>query len=116
MNKTVAKCVFYGEGKPSVSLPDIRVGDEECTAHSRRDKAASRKTKESNAMANRSRETTKLVLTDHAGLGRIQVELEAFFDFSFALAEDLQDLVDEWAHQIAPRAISLKRNKKPLPR
>jgi hypothetical protein len=67
-------------------------------------------------MTNDSRETTKLVLSDDAGLGKVQVELESFFDFSFSLAEDLQDLVDKWSHQIAPRAIALKRNRKPLPR
>ena len=35
----------------------------------------------------------KLVLSDHAGLGRMTVELEPFFELSFWLAEELQDLI-----------------------
>ena len=47
---------------------------------------------------------TKLVLVDHAGLGRMHVEMEAFFDFSFWLAEELEDLVAKWAPLAAPDA------------
>lgn len=35
----------------------------------------------------------KLVLGNHEGMGRITVELEPFFEFSFWMAEELQDLV-----------------------
>ncbi len=38
----------------------------------------------------------QLVLTDRYGGGRIVVDLEQFFDFSFSLAEDLQDLIDRY--------------------
>ena len=46
----------------------------------------------------------KLVLVDHAGLGSVRVEMEAFFDFSFWMAEELEDLVAKWAMAAAPRA------------
>ena len=36
---------------------------------------------------------TRITLTDDASLGRLQVDLEAFFEFSFWLAEELEDLV-----------------------
>ena len=42
--------------------------------------------------------TFQLVLTRDASLGRITVDMQAFFDFSFDLAEDLQDLVERWQH------------------
>lgn len=35
----------------------------------------------------------KLVLCDNEGVGRISVDLEPFFEFSFWMAEELQDLV-----------------------
>jgi hypothetical protein len=44
-------------------------------------------------MTNDSSPQVRLILCDNEGLGRITVGLEAFFEFSFALAEDLQDLV-----------------------
>jgi hypothetical protein len=44
-------------------------------------------------MNNDSSPQVRLVLCDTEGLGRLTVGLEAFFEFSFALAEDLQDLV-----------------------
>ncbi|MBP88797.1 MAG: hypothetical protein CMJ64_19145 [Planctomycetaceae bacterium] len=50
------------------------------------------------------RPTHQLVLIDHSGLGRIHVDMEAFFDYSFWLAEELQDLVAIWQHKAAPRA------------
>ena len=37
----------------------------------------------------------RLILCDNEGTGRISVSLEAFFEFSFWLAEELQDLVAE---------------------
>lgn len=46
--------------------------------------------------------STQLVLIDHAGLGRIHVDMEAFFEFSFWLAEELEDLVAKWSHTAAP--------------
>lgn len=46
--------------------------------------------------------TQQLVLVDHNGLGRIHVDMEAFFDFSFWLAEELEDLVASRQHKSAP--------------
>ena len=45
----------------------------------------------------------ELVLTRDDGLGRITVDMQAFFDLSFELAEDLQDLVDTYQHLAARR-------------
>ena len=44
-------------------------------------------------MTNDSAPEVKLVLCDHEGLGRISVDLEPFFEFSFWMAEELQDLI-----------------------
>ena len=43
----------------------------------------------------------KLVLVDHAGLGRVNVDMEAFFEFSFWMAEELEELVA--THRIQSR-------------
>jgi hypothetical protein len=67
-------------------------------------------------MINGSRQSAKLVLCDKVGLGRLQVELEAFFDFSFSLAEDLEDLVGKWRHIAAPKEIEQQRTRKSVPR
>jgi hypothetical protein len=59
-------------------------------------------------MSNDSSPQVRLILCDNEGLGRMTVGLEAFFEFSFALAEDLQDLVaqhKEFAHTHAQRDI-----------
>ena len=57
-------------------------------------------------------EDLQLVLTED-GPGEIRVDLEAFFEFSFWLAEELEDLKAQWAHQAAP---SSSRNIDPLHR
>ena len=44
-------------------------------------------------MADQLSPQVKLVLSDGGGLGRIRVELEPFFEFSFWMAEELQDLI-----------------------
>ena len=46
-------------------------------------------------MTNDSSPQVKLVLCDNEGVGRITVDLESFFEFSFWMAEELQDLVAE---------------------
>ena len=46
----------------------------------------------------------KLVLVDNPGLGTIRVDMEAFFDLSFWLAEELEDLVAKWRPIAAPNA------------
>lgn len=48
--------------------------------------------------------TQQLILVDQQGLGRIHVGMEAFFDYSFWLAEELEDLVALWQHKAAPGA------------
>jgi hypothetical protein len=49
--------------------------------------------------------TMRLVLTDQrSDIGRIAVDMEAFFEFSFELAEELEDLVQQWSHMAPPRS------------
>lgn len=40
----------------------------------------------------------RLALTDADELGQIVVDLESFFEFSFWMAEELEDLVACWSH------------------
>lgn len=56
-------------------------------------------------MAGKSPSSLNLVLTDDDGLGSISVDMEAFFEFSFWLAEELEDLVALWAHASTPRSL-----------
>ena len=44
----------------------------------------------------------QLVLTRDSSVGRIRVDMESFFAFSFDLTEQLQDLVEDWQHFSAP--------------
>jgi hypothetical protein len=60
-------------------------------------------------MTGNSPENLQLVLTAEEGTGKIVVSMEAFFEFSFELAEDLEDLVARWRHVAAPRASSTHR-------
>ncbi|MCO6456870.1 MAG: hypothetical protein J5I93_16350 [Pirellulaceae bacterium] len=48
--------------------------------------------------------STRLALTNSQGLGRLEVDLEAFFAFSFDLAEDLEDLVQTYRPKPRPPA------------
>ncbi len=41
---------------------------------------------------------SKLILTGPNSLGSIRVDTEAFFELSFWLAEELEELVDKWKH------------------
>jgi len=52
----------------------------------------------------------KLVLVDHAGLGIVRVDMEAFFEFSFWMAEELEDLVAKWAPVASPNASRKNKN------
>lgn len=55
-------------------------------------------------MANQGTPSSKqLVLGDRSGLGQVHVDIEAFFDLSFRLAEDLEDLVHEWQRRMPRR-------------
>ncbi|HAY78614.1 MAG TPA: hypothetical protein DCY79_02270 [Planctomycetaceae bacterium] len=48
---------------------------------------------------------SQLILDDHPRLGRIHVDMEAFFDFSFWLAEELEDMKAQALHgQTMPRS------------
>ncbi|MHB0955740.1 MAG: hypothetical protein ACYC6N_28655 [Pirellulaceae bacterium] len=54
-------------------------------------------------MSNTPSSQVKLILCDNEGVGRITVELDAFFEFSFWLAEELQDLVAQHEHMARTR-------------
>ncbi len=57
-------------------------------------------------MANRGTPSTKqLVLGDRSGLGQVHVDIEAFFELSFWMAEELEDLVREWQHRMPRRFV-----------
>jgi hypothetical protein len=52
-------------------------------------------------MANHGTPSSKqLVLGDRAGLGQVHVDIEAFFELSFWLAEEIEDLVREWQKRL----------------
>jgi hypothetical protein len=55
----------------------------------------------------------ELVLTPNDGLGRIAVDMQAFFDLSFELAEELQDLIERWQHFSPPRKRRSLRGDRP---
>ena len=61
-------------------------------------------------MTNNSSSQVKFVLCESEGIGRIHVELEPFFEFSFWMAEELQDLVAQ--HQLVTN--SRQRDVPPL--
>lgn len=51
----------------------------------------------------------KLALTDPGESGKIVVDMEAFFDFSFWIAEELEDLVAQWNHVAVPTSRRVER-------
>lgn len=56
-------------------------------------------------MANQGTPSSKqLALGDHSGLGRIYVDIEAFFELSFWIAEEIEDLVGVWQQRLPRRA------------
>ena len=55
----------------------------------------------------------QLVLTNDSATGRVTVDMEAFFDFSFWMAEELEDLVQCWRHKAAPRSAGLRDRNLP---
>ena len=56
----------------------------------------------------------KLILCDPNSPGRIHVDTEAFFELSFWLAEELEDLVARWRH-IGPRPRTVFDDRQRLP-
>ena len=59
-------------------------------------------------------QNTKLILAGSNSLGRIHVDTEAFFELSFWLAEELEDLVARWQH-IGPRSRRLRGDRQCQP-
>ena len=57
----------------------------------------------------------KLILCEHEGMGRISVELEPFFEFSFWMAEELQDLVAEHKQFARPNAMRTVSSLRQIP-
>jgi hypothetical protein len=47
----------------------------------------------------------QLVLGTDSGLGRVHVDVEEFFGFSFWLAEELEEVVGRWSKKLPPRKI-----------
>jgi hypothetical protein len=80
----------------------------------RKDFAAST---ENGVMKHKSPSTIRLALYGQTGLGQIRVDMEPFFDFSFSISEDLEDLVQRWSHLAAPNATRYSRRlKRKLPK
>jgi hypothetical protein len=50
-------------------------------------------------MTNKPAKSMQLVLTRDSGVGSIKVDMEAFFDFSFWMAEELEDLIQRHRHR-----------------
>lgn len=57
---------------------------------------------------------TKLILSTPNSQGRIRVDTEAFFELSFWLAEELEDLVRRWQH-IGPQSRRPRGGRQSLP-
>ena len=63
-------------------------------------------------MADSSRAPSQLILDDHPRLGRMRVDMEAFFEFSFWIAEELEDMKAQVLHRqglSAPTKVGLQR-------
>ena len=64
----------------------------------------------------------QLVLGDHSGLEPVRVDIEAFFELSFWLAEELEDLIQLWKPRLPKRRTRavhrtpLGGSQKPRPR
>lgn len=56
-------------------------------------------------MPDKAPQTARLALTENDALGKIEVDLEAYFDFHFQLAEQLEDMVAEWQHRLGRRSL-----------
>ena len=61
--------------------------------------------------AKKNRGTRRLVLGDRNGLGQVHIDLEAFFEFSFWLAEELEDLVSR--HEMNRQLVSSRETLPP---
>ncbi len=66
-------------------------------------------------MSNESQDQeNKLILSGPNSLGSIRVDAEAFFELSFWLAEELEDLVDKWKH-VGPQRRTVIDRRQRLP-
>lgn len=69
-------------------------------------------------MTDKSPRKAKLILVSNRGLGGIAIDMEAFFGFSFAMAEELRSLERNWAHYAVtaqrPVPTSNRRPKEPF--
>jgi|GEM_PF-1892431 hypothetical protein len=54
----------------------------------------------------RHKDSAMVVLSDEHLGGRITVDMEAFFDFNFAISEELEVLVGNWEQLAAPLDIA----------
>ena len=66
-----------------------------------------------NNMPDNMPDCTRLVLSDLDGLGRLEVDLEAFFALSFDLAEELEDLVQNYRWTNCRREAEARRSQRP---
>ena len=65
-------------------------------------------------MAKSPDQENKLILSGPNSLGSIRVDTEAFFELSFWLAEELEDLVAQWKHVGPPqRPVVSRRHRLP---
>jgi hypothetical protein len=65
-----------------------------------------------NMARKRMRRIPQLTLGGERGLGKIHVGIEPFFDFSFWLAEELDDLVGYWSKRM-PRTVERRAARVP---
>ncbi len=54
---------------------------------------------------------TRLILTNDCATGRLSVDMEAFFAFSFWMAEELEDMVQRYRPKKVSRPVDLRRPK-----
>ena len=54
-------------------------------------------------MAKHSPAAKQLVLGDRSGVGQVRVDIEAFFELSFWMAEELEDLAALWLQRLPAR-------------
>jgi len=47
--------------------------------------------------------------SSHAGLGKVRVDIGSFFEFSFWMAEELEDLIGQMGIRAAPNASNAKK-------
>ena len=56
------------------------------------------------------RRVHRLTLGKRGGIGQVRVGIEAFFEFSFWLSEELEDLVGYWSKKM-PRSVGRRAGR-----